>query len=690
MSCTDCCLNGERQVKFGGNLNAEVLLVGESPGYEEVRSNNPTDGKSWRAILNELRSSRIPLETCFFANAIRCQLKKDSLKAKEVTNVRKCCRSNLVTIIKHVKPKIVMTFGALALEQVIKMKGIKKARGNFYYSDEFNCWILPNYAYGYVLRNANEEDNFRRVFIQLKEFMDNGWKIKDVLDFEYEEVDSIRELLDGGFPRAKDDSCYYTALDTETQSTEWFSPEGVLISYSVAVSENKGVNIVLHEECLPGEGDFDIMIQRGGTKKAPDLAIIGVKKDPLYDQKMEELKELCRRRDIQKYFMNQKYDTHWLEREGVVELNAAPLDVALAAHTLDAPRYMNASLGMLLENFCGISGAYKEDFSEVEKSDMLLQLRTQRDKFNRYASFDAIVTLRVALKIIEEFNIDRRSLNYYINFAHPVETRFLYELEKNGILVDEALLPVVSDEINAVIDTKVKEFESLCPKEVVQRHEGKFKLTRKAILSDALFKFEDVTKGELHDFGFSVTPKELSPKTQLPKTSKDVLKVLLDSDKVPNKAKDLIHVYQEWSQYNTIRSRYIKQLEDCITPDGRLHPTYSLTYTSSGRTGARNPSIQNFPKRFEAAKLIRQLLVAEEKKVLLETDHSMSELRWTAEEANEENMKEIFRKGGDIHLFTGANLGGYTLNIADKKSMISELMEVYSLDGSSKEFTSEC
>jgi DNA polymerase-1 len=157
------------------------------------------------------------------------------------------------------------------------------------------------------------------------------------------------------------------------------------------------------------------------------------------------------------------------------------------------------------------------------------------------------------------------------------------------------------------------------------------------------------------------------------------LKILLDSDEVPDSAKDLILTYQEWSQYNTIRSRYIRQLEDYIGPDSRIHPTYSLTYTSSGRTGARNPSVQNFPKRFAAAKLIRQLMVAPPGWVLLETDHSMSELRWTAEVANDENMKQIFHQYGDIHLFTGANLAGHLCEVAEKQKMIDQIMFQYDL-----------
>lgn len=674
----DCILAGSKEARFEGNLEADIVFVGESPGYEEVQFNDLSRSKGSAILRKAITMMGIPIEICFFANSARCMIDKEELRAKDVKSVLSSCRPKLKTILRHIKPKVVVPLGAIALEQVLKMRGLKKARGNFYWSDEFNCWIIPNWHPNYILRNASEEDNFVRVFRQLKEFMDNDFSPVETTDFDYMEVDSIRDLLDGGFKKAEDGSCFVTALDTETQSTNWFSPEGTIISYSVSVDETLGYNIVLWEECPLEEADKQLMIERGGTKKSPELALIGVKKSNNYDTKLEELKELCGRQDIQKYFMNQKYDMHWLEAEGVVEFRNCPLDVALAAHTIDAPRYMNASLAYLLESFCGISGAYKDDFVEAEKMDMLHQLATQRDKFNRYASFDAIATLRVALQIIKEFDIDRKTLNYYINFAHPVETKFLYELERNGVLIDEDELPRVSVELDISIEEKIQKFMELCPKAVVERHEKKFRLTRRIIITEALFKFED-GEGVEYDYGFGCTPREFSSKTRMPKASKDVFKVMLDDDRVPQKAKDLIEAFNDWSQFHTIKSRYIKQLEDCIAPDSRIYPTYSLTYTSSGRTGARKPSVQNFPKRFDAAKLIRRLIVAAPGKILMETDHSMSELRWFAEEADEKKMKEIFHKGGDIHMFTGANIAGKGLIIASKKEMVDYLTEQFNL-----------
>ena len=586
----DCILAGKKETKFRGNPEGEIMFVGESPGYEELREGVPFVGRSGRLLTNTIQKQSIPMEVCFFANSARCMIEKDKLSQKEINKILKSCRIFIESMATHMRPKLIVPLGAVALQQILGMKGIKKARGNFYWSDEFDCWVLPNWHPAYILRNASEEDNFLRVFRTIREFIQNDYKVKDDDDFEYIEVDSIRELLDGGFQRSKDDSCFITAIDTETQGLKWYSDDSITISYSVAASDKVGWNVVLHEECSPGQGDFDIMIERGGSKKARDLVFAGIKKSENYDQKIEELKELLRRKDIQKYYANQKYEMHRFEQLGVDVTNPAEfagnaIDVMLLAHTFDAPRYMNANLGYLLESYCNISSAYKHEWTEAELEDMLTQLRVDRDKFNRRACFDAIATLRVALAQIDELSRDRETLNYYVQFAHPTETGILYELERNGVQVDEFELPVVSAEIVASIAEKIEEFKELCPEPVKGKHYDKFALTRRVIMMDALFKYE--IKGEEVDIGFGIAPTALSPKTQLPKVSKDVLKVLLDSN-IPEKAKELISVYQSWGEFHTLKSRYIKQIEENIAPDGRMYPTYSLTYTSSGRTGVNH------------------------------------------------------------------------------------------------------
>ena len=181
----ECILAGKTETHFKGALNGEIIFVGESPGYEELREGECFVGRAGRLLHNAVRKYRIPEEICFFANSARCMIEKDNLTTKEINNILKSCRINLETIIHHIQPKLIVPLGAIALQQVLGMKGIKKARGNYYWSDEFGCWILPNWHPAYILRNASEEDNFLRVFRTISEFIANDFTVKDDDDFTY-------------------------------------------------------------------------------------------------------------------------------------------------------------------------------------------------------------------------------------------------------------------------------------------------------------------------------------------------------------------------------------------------------------------------------------------------------------------------------------------------------------------------
>ncbi len=74
----NCMLAGEKEVNFEGNLEAEVVFVGESPGYEELREGRPFVGRSGRLLKKVIDGQHIPMNICFFCNSSRCMLEKDS------------------------------------------------------------------------------------------------------------------------------------------------------------------------------------------------------------------------------------------------------------------------------------------------------------------------------------------------------------------------------------------------------------------------------------------------------------------------------------------------------------------------------------------------------------------------------------------------------------------------------------
>jgi DNA polymerase-1 len=125
----------------------------------------------------------------------------------------------------------------------------------------------------------------------------------------------------------------------------------------------------------------------------------------------------------------------------------------------------------------------------------------------------------------------------------------------------------------------------------------------------------------------------------------------------------------EWRQYSKLKSTYTDALPKAISPrDGRVHTSYAMALTTTGRLSSSDPNLQNIPIRTEEGKRIRTAFVAPEGFTLLSADYSQIELRLLAHVANIEVLKQAFRDGADIHALTASEMFGVPL-----EQMTSEL-----------------
>jgi len=127
----------------------------------------------------------------------------------------------------------------------------------------------------------------------------------------------------------------------------------------------------------------------------------------------------------------------------------------------------------------------------------------------------------------------------------------------------------------------------------------------------------------------------------------DVLETLADAGEA------LPRIVLDWRQYSKLKSTYTDALVAQINPaTNRVHTSYSLAATTTGRLSSSDPNLQNIPIRTEMGRKIRDAFVAEAGHVLVAADYSQIELRLLAHIADLKTMKQAFADGVDIHALT--------------------------------------
>jgi DNA polymerase-1 len=115
---------------------------------------------------------------------------------------------------------------------------------------------------------------------------------------------------------------------------------------------------------------------------------------------------------------------------------------------------------------------------------------------------------------------------------------------------------------------------------------------------------------------------------------------------------------ERWRELTKLAQTYLDALPALLGDDGRLHTTFNQTAATTGRLSSNNPNLQNIPIRTELGREIRACFVAEPGNLLVSADYSQVELRLLAHIAGEEALKEIFRRGEDVHTATACRVFG--------------------------------
>ncbi len=396
------------------------------------------------------------------------------------------------------------------------------------------------------------------------------------------------------------------AFDTET--TDLTPAKASLCGISLACAPGRACYIPVGHR---GSGDLlsDNSNQPQQLEKAKVIALL----KPVFEDP-----------SVLKVAHNMKYDWQMLKKEGVdvspcedTILMSYVCDNILHGHGLDELAQLYCDHKMIpYTDVCG-TGKNKILFDQVG-------LRKAAD----YAAEDADYTLRIYNHFRPRIAQEKNAV-IYEDIERPL-CPVIAQMELDGIKVDLSVLKSLSH----TFGQKIIELEAGIYKDC--GHE--FNIGSPKQLGQVLFDSMGLPGGA-------------RTKTGEWSTAADVLEDLAAQ------GHDFVKKILMWRQLSKLKSTYTEALQLAAIPaTSRVHTSYAMAATSTGRLASSDPNLQNIPIRTEEGRLIRTAFVADEGHVLLSADYSQIELRLIAEMAGVKGLQQAFRDNADIHAATASQI----------------------------------
>ena len=398
------------------------------------------------------------------------------------------------------------------------------------------------------------------------------------------------------------------AFDTETNSLDPMQAE--LIGFSLALAPGKAAYIPLQHKS--GAGDL-----LGGGMVEGQIPL---------DKALAALKTVLEDKSVLKIAQNMKYDWLVMRRHGINTVSFD--DTMLISYVLDAG---TGGHGMdpLSERWLAHTPIAYKDVAGSGKSAVTFDM-VDIDRATAYAAEDADVTLRL-WQVLKPRLAAEGLASVYERLERPL-VDVLARMEERGISVDRQVLSRLSGDLAQ----SAARYED----EIYELAGEKFNIGSPKQLGDILF-------GKMGLPGASKT------KTGQWSTSAQVLEDLAaEGLPLPRKIVD-------WRQLTKLKSTYTDALPGYIHPQTkRVHTSYAMASTSTGRLSSSEPNLQNIPVRTAEGRKIRTAFIAEPGNKLISADYSQIELRVLAHVADIPQLKQAFADGIDIHAMTASEMFG--------------------------------
>ena len=390
------------------------------------------------------------------------------------------------------------------------------------------------------------------------------------------------------------------AFDTETTSLDPMQARIVGVSLSVKPGSACYIPLEHRYTGVPTQLDRDATLRR----LAPWLA------DPTK----------------KKLGQNMKYDQHALANAGLA-LKGVAQDTLLESyviesgkpHDMDSLAWRHLNVRTITYDEVTGKGVNRIPFEQVSL-----------DRATEYAAEDADITLRLHLALHPQVMADPKYDFIYTQLEMPVR-EVLFRMERNGILIDSALLAKQSRELGERVVTLEQQAHQLAGQP--------FNLGSPKQLGEILFQRMQL-------------PVVKKTATGQPSTDEEVLQELAADYPLPK-------VLLEHRSVSKLKSTYTDKLPQMVNArTGRVHTTFAQATAVTGRLASSDPNLQNIPVRTAEGRRIREAFIAPPGHVLVSADYSQIELRIMAHLSEDPALLRAFHEGRDIHRATAGEIFG--------------------------------
>ena len=431
---------------------------------------------------------------------------------------------------------------------------------------------------------------------------------------------TIRNLdqLKAWAARARDAGLF--AIEAKSSSIDPMQSEFSGIALALGVNDACYVPLS-HKQAGDGVGLFDAGLAPDQIKESEALDV---------------LRPLLQSAGILKIGFNIKFGAVMLAQAGISIRNYD--DVQLMSYALDAGRNTHG-LDSLAERWLGHTTLTHGELTGSGKNKLSFDQVTI-DRATAYSAEDADVILRL-WRLLKPRLVAERMMTVYEMLERPL-VAVLARMERRGISIDRQVLSRLSGDFAQTAARVEAELQELAGEPI---NVGSPKQ-----IGDILF-------------GKMGLPGGTKTKTGAWSTSAQVL------DDLAEQGCEFPRKILEWRQVSKLKSTYTDALPTYVNPQThRVHTTYALAATTTGRLSSNEPNLQNIPVRTEDGRKIRRAFIATPGHKLVSADYSQIELRLLAEIADVPMLRQAFRDGLDIHAMTASEMFGVPI-----KDMPSEV-----------------